>query len=320
MAPPATMILAPSPPALGLAAGTGRGPALAALVLGAVAMGLSPIFVRVANAEVGPFASAFWRVALALPVLYAWMRVEGRTGATPAPALSSPVLLLAGCLFAGDLFFWHLAVLATTVANATLLATMAPVFVVLATWLVLRRRVERATLAGLALCLLGGGALVGQSLVVDPGRIGGDLCGLATALFFGLYFLAVERARAEGHGPARVTFAASCVTAAVLLVVVLALESRPILPSSLGGATALVAMAWVSHAGGQGLLSVALGRLPATYSSLVVFLEALAAAGFAWALLGEALSPIQGLGGAAILAGIGIARPREPGRPREARP
>ncbi|MDX7953779.1 EamA/RhaT family transporter, partial [Lichenihabitans sp. Uapishka_5] len=45
----------------------GSAPAVAALVVGAVAMGLSPIAVRLA--DVGPFASAFWRVALALPVL-----------------------------------------------------------------------------------------------------------------------------------------------------------------------------------------------------------------------------------------------------------
>jgi drug/metabolite transporter (DMT)-like permease len=68
-------------------------------------------------------------------------------------------------------------------------------------------------------------------------------------------------------------------------------------------------MSWVSHAGGQGLLSVALGRLPATFSSLVIFLEAFAAAGFAYLILGEPVSAVQALGGAAILAGIYIARP-----------
>src|SRR5579875_3426125 len=49
-------------------------PAMAALVFGAAAMGVSPIFVRLA--DVGPFASAFWRVMLALPVLWVWMRVS----------------------------------------------------------------------------------------------------------------------------------------------------------------------------------------------------------------------------------------------------
>ena len=45
---------------------------LAALVLGAIAMGASPIFVRLA--DVGPFASAFWRMALAIPFLWGWLK------------------------------------------------------------------------------------------------------------------------------------------------------------------------------------------------------------------------------------------------------
>jgi drug/metabolite transporter (DMT)-like permease len=287
----------------------GHGLALAALGLGALAMGISPIFVRVANAEVGPFASAFWRVGLALPLLWAWTRVEARESRAGQRGID-PVLVLAGLAFAGDLFFWHLAILATTVANATFFATTAPVFVVLIAWAALGRRPERRMLGGLALCLGGGAALVGQSLRVAPEHLTGDLYGIGTAVFFGLYFLVIERARARGIGAARATLQASAVTAAVLLAVALALEERPILPRTLSGATALLALAWVSHAGGQGLLSVALGRLPAAFSALVIFLEALFAAALGWALLGEAVSPLQAAGGALILVGIAVARPR----------
>lgn len=287
--------------------------ALAALCAGAVAMGISPIFVRFASADAGPFASAFWRVALALPVLYAWMRWE--EGGARAPARPFPrATWLAGLAFAGDLFFWHLAILNTSVANATFFATTAPLFVVLVAWLVLRQRIAPGTVLGLSLCLAGGLALIGQSLEVAPSRVRGDLFGIATAVFFGLYFLAVGRAR-EGSGAARVTFELSLVTAAVLLAVALVLDDR-LVPHTAGGLAALIAMAWISHAGGQGLLSVALGRLPAVFSSLVIFLEAVAAAAFGWAVLGEPLSLIQALGGALILVGIWTARPRSNGRAR----
>ena len=53
--------------------------AFVALVLGAIAMGASVLFVR--WADVGPYASAFWRVFLALPFLYLWMRLENRAAA-----------------------------------------------------------------------------------------------------------------------------------------------------------------------------------------------------------------------------------------------
>jgi drug/metabolite transporter (DMT)-like permease len=290
----------------------GQAAAFAALCAGAVAMGISPVFVRFAAADVGPFASAFWRVALALPVLYAWMRIEE---ARPGRATRSftPATVFAGLAFAGDLFFWHLSILNTTVANATFFATTAPIFVVLVSWLVMGRRASRETLVGLSLCVAGGVALIGQSFRVEPERVVGDLYGVATAVFFALYFLGVERARREGGNAARVTFELTLVTAAVLLAVSLlaALTAgHGFLPHSPKAIAALVAMALISHAGGQGLLAVALGRLPATFSSLVIFLEAIAGAAFGWIILAEALTPVQMLGGALILVGIWWARPR----------
>src|SRR4051794_31479 len=235
---------------------TGFASAFAALCAGAVAMGISPLFVRVANAAgVGPFASAFWRVSLALPVLYVWMRIEEARAPAGAPRRSfPPATMLAGLAFTGDLLVWHLAIINTTVANATFFATTAPFFVVIVTWLVLRQRVSGGTLVGLALCLLGGGALIGQSLQVDPARIRGDLFGVATAFFFGLYFIVVSRAR-ESSGAARVTFEAALIAAVLLLAVALWRDSRLLPPSYDGAVTALqlaaalIAMGVVSHAG-----------------------------------------------------------------------
>ena len=276
----------------------------AALVAGAFAMGVSPIFVRLA--DVGPFTSAFWRVALALPLLYAWTRLAD--GPEPSGARFSKPAILAGLAFAGDLFFWHLAIVHTSIANATFFATCAPIWVVLFGWLLFRERVKLNVLAGLGLCLAGGAALLAQSFHLKPAGAVGDLFGVATGVFFGLYFLAVQAARKKVSA-ARLTFEATVVTAAILFVVALVAE-RSMLPHTFRGLAALLAMAWISHSGGQGLLSIALGRLPAAFSSLVIFLEAIAAAGFGWLILGEPVSAVQALGGLAILAGIVVARPR----------
>lgn len=287
----------------------GQAGAFVALCAGAIAMGVSPVFVRFAAADIGPFASAFWRVALALPVLYAWMRIdEARAPGRPKRSFTKATVF-AGLAFVGDLFFWHLAILNTTVANATFFATTAPIFVILITWLVLREHVARAIFAGLGLCLLGGFALIGQSMQVAPERVVGDLYGVATAFFFALYFLGVEKARRQGGSAARVTFELSLVTAAGLFLIAMALEPK-VIPTTREGVLALVALGLISHAGGQGLLAVALGRLPAMFSSLVIFLEAVAAALFGWLILSEALTLVQAAGGAMILMGIWIARPR----------
>ncbi len=285
----------------------------AALVVGAVAMGLSPIFVRLA--DVGPFTSAFWRVFLALPVLYAWMRISERGRGLAAKI--APATIWAGLAFTGDLFFWHLSIVTTNIANATFFATTAPIWVVVFGWLIFRRRASRAVLAGIGLCVVGGAGLVVQSIEARGGSALGDLYGLVTGVFFGLYFLAVQAAR-QGNSAARVTFQATIITAALLFVTAVSLE-HSFLPHTLHGIAALLALAWVSHAGGQGLLAVALGRLPAAFSSLVIFLEAIAAACFAWIILNEPVSPIQAAGGLTILGGIYIARPRDTAGPADSR-
>jgi drug/metabolite transporter (DMT)-like permease len=283
------------------------GASVAALVVGAVAMGISPIFVRLA--DVGPFTSAFWRVALALPVLFAWMRLSERGQARPSGSFSRATLL-AGIIFTADLLFWHLAIFATSIANATFFATTAPIWVVLFGWLLLRERTSTAVLRGLALCAVGGAALVIQSLRLRGGSVLGDVFGLMSGMFFGLYFLAIQAAR-QTNSAARVAFETSVTTALLLMPVALGVEHQA-LPHSLRGIGALVALAWISHAGGQGLLTIVLGRLPAVFSSLVIFLEAIAAACFAWAILGEPVTLVQFAGGVAILAGIWVARPSSP--------
>jgi drug/metabolite transporter (DMT)-like permease len=143
---------------------------------------------------------------------------------------------------------------------------------------------------------------------LKPADALGDVFGIATGVFFGLYFLAVQAAR-KTTSAARLTFEATLITAAILFVVAFAAE-RSMLPHTIRGVAALVAMAWISHCGGQGLLSIALGRLPAAFSSLVIFLEAIAAAGFGYLILGEPVTWVQALGGLAILSGIFVARPR----------
>jgi drug/metabolite transporter (DMT)-like permease len=221
-------------------------------------------------------------------------------------------MLWAGVLFAGDLFFWHLSILKTSVANATFLSTTAPVWVMLVSAVFLKEKISRAALIGLVLCLIGGSTLIGDTLSFNPQHWLGDVFGLITAFFFGLYFFGIKGARALA-GAVRTTFAASAISAACLLLVTV-ITGDQLIPTTLNGALALIAMAAISQAMGQGLLSVALGQLPTVFSALVIFLEAVAAAALAWLVLDEALSVLQILGGGLILIGIFIARPKiEPG-------
>lgn len=281
--------------------------ALPALALGAAFIGCSPIFVRLS--ELGPTATAFWRLALALPLYYAWMKIADRRRGAPLPPLapgSRRRLILAGLLFTGDLFSWHWSIHMTSVANSTLLANFAPVFVVFGAWLLFGDRPRPVFLAGLALTVAGAVCLIGDSFSIGTQHVAGDGLALVTAFFFGTYLLTVKDLRERIDAP-RLMLWSSAVTAASLLPLAL-LSGESVLPTSYEGFFVLLGLAWISQGLGQGLIAEAFGHMPAGFSSLVILIEPLSAAILGWALLGEALGPWQALGGALILFGILVAR------------
>jgi len=282
-------------------------PALAALLVGGFAMGLSPVFVR--EAEVGAFSSAFWRVLFALPILFLWAVIEiHRRNTTLLPAVSAPSIL-AGLFFAGDLAFWHLAILNTTMANATFMVCLAPVWVAVFSPMLIGEKVTGRSMAGIAVCLSGMALLISASFALDPSRLIGDIYGAITSIFFGFYILAMRAGR-KTAGSGALFFVSTCVTALVLLIAAI-LSGDQFLPETAKGYASLVTLGVVTHAGGQGLLTVALGTLTAVFSSLVIFIEAIVAAFFGWLIYDEALGPLELVGGALILAGVWFARPRD---------
>ncbi len=282
-------------------------PALAALLLGAVLVGASPIFVRLS--ELGPMATAFYRPFLAIPVLMLWMVADRqRNPETRRPAGRGDYLrlLLAGAFFAGDLAFWHLSIMNTSVANATLFANFAPIFVTLGAWLLFSHRVTRQYLVGMTLALAGAATLAGESFAMAPANLLGDFFGLVTAMFLASYILAVSRLRA-GFSAATTMAWSSVGTAAVLLPVAL-LAGEAMIAVTFYGWVLLVGLALLSHAAGQGAIAYALAHLPPGFSSVGLLLEPVAAALLAWIILSEAITPWQAAGGAVILWGILLAR------------
>jgi len=278
-------------------------PALVALLAGATCIALSPIFVRVS--EAGPTATAFWRVALAVPVLWILYFRSGKT--TRRYAGKWPLLLAAGFAFAGDLGFWHTSIQLTSVANSTLLANLASIFVTLAAWIFLRQRPSGVFLAGLAAALAGVALLVHTSLEFSATGLAGDALGVVTAMFYAGYILAVKGLRDRGETTLHLMAVTSTITALLLFPVALA-SGEQMLPASAFGWWMLIGLALVSHAAGQGLIAYALAHLPAAFSSVSLLFQPVMAALFAWVLLSEALVPLQVLGGLIVLVGIYLAR------------
>jgi drug/metabolite transporter (DMT)-like permease len=277
--------------------------ALAALFAGACAVASSGIFVRLS--QTGPIATGFWRGALALPFLAAWAWVQERhRGPRWYGWIGDVRIFWAGVFFTGDLAFWHWSLLLTSVTAATLEANLAPLFVALVTWIVWRERPKPRFLAALAIAFLGVLLIVSPKLGQGRGALLGDLLGLGTAAFYGAYMIVVARLKTTyGTG-------ALMLRTTLIFTVLLAplMTGEKFLPDNLHGWLLLLGLAVIAQVVGQGLIAYALSRLPASFSSLVLLVQPLAAAIYAGALLGERLTPVQFVGGAIVLAAIVLAQ------------
>ena len=284
--------------------------ALVALIVGALALAFSPIFVRLS--ETGPTATAFWRLGLALPALWLWMGVRqygpGRIMRPARPTSRRDYVALAGAglFFAGDLAIWHQSILLTSVANATLFSNFTPIFVTLAARILFGERFRPAFVGALALAIGGSVLIVGNSFSLGPGHVLGDALALITAVFYGGYILAVSRLRARFSTTTIMSWSGA-VTAATLLPLTL-IAGENLLAPTLHGWLVLAGLALISQIGGQGLVAYALAHLPVAFSSVGLLLQPVAAAVLAWILFAETLGPLQAAGGAAVLAGIVLAR------------
>jgi drug/metabolite transporter (DMT)-like permease len=260
-------------------------------------------------------ASAFWRCALATPLLWLWLLVvpvkAGTHASTPGRAAwipsSAGMTVLAGLFFAADLGVWHFSIVWTSVANSTLLANLAPIFVTLAGWLLWKQRFTRTFLVGMVVAIAGMFVLVGPNFALGGTRLLGDALGALTAVFYAGYMLAIKHARDAQASTARLMAWSTTISAAALLPVAL-LAPQPFLPSAASGWLVLVALALVSQILGQGLIAYAFAHLPASLSSVSLLIQPVVAALAAWIIFAEPVGPSQFVGGAIVLAGIWLAK------------
>jgi drug/metabolite transporter (DMT)-like permease len=276
--------------------------AFIALLVGAAAIAFAPIFVRLS--DTAPTASAFWRVALAIAPLWIWVRMSPR--ADRARSLPWKPLIIAGLCFAGDLGAWHVSIAYTSVANSTLEANFAPIFVTLGAWLLFRQRVSRLFLIALGVTLGGAMLLIGPNFALGGRALQGDALGVLTAVFYAGYMLAIKSA--STRTTTAVIMAVSTTVAAIALFPYGLATADVFMPQSATGWLVLVGLALIPHIAGQSLIAYGFAHLPAAFSSVSLLLQPVLAAIYAWALLGETVGPTQMLGGLVVLAGIYLAR------------
>ncbi len=278
-------------------AAAGRSPALLAS-LGAACISASAVLVTLAHS--GTATTAFYRCALAVPLLVVLARAEQRRRGSRRvrPRLGA---LLAGMFLAVDLVLWNHAIAAVGAGIATVLGNLQVLFVALAAWVLFRERPGRAFLLALPV-VMAGVALV-SGLADGPGSgshpVAGIAYGFGTSVAYAVFLLVLRQTAAGTPHVAGPLAEATIGAAAGSLLLGAAFGGLQLhIPWQSFGWLLLLAM--TSQTAGWLLITSSLPRLPAAVSSLLLLLQPAAAIVLAAIVLGQRPSPLQ-LGGAVLV-------------------
>lgn len=281
------------------------------LLLGAVLISFSPVFVKLAAPYgVGGDVAAFLRVLIGGAALYLATLTsrEPRSRVSAMPRAGYFWSAACALFFTADLICWHLAIVSIGPGLATLFGNF-QVFV-LALWglIFLREKPNPRFFAGLALAMTGLFAIVAPAWAgaAHDYRLGVTL-GLATGLFYAGFILCLGRSMllcGEGSQLAVMTVN-SLMTAAVLLPILLLRGESPLLRG---------AMPWLLMAGygivaqcvGWALISRGLRETRVSLAGLILLLQPALAYVWDLAFFAKPAGVAELCGVAATLAGIAL--------------
>jgi drug/metabolite transporter (DMT)-like permease len=297
----------PPPPAPGVAReerpGTAaRPPTVDLVLLGVAVMAVSTSAPLIRGADAPSLAVAFWRTALALPVVGALALLGGRDGLR---ALGRPDVrrqaMAAGALLAAHFAVWVPSVSFTSVASSTALVATQPVWAAL----IARRRgeeVPRRTWTGIAVAMAGAVALTGVDLSISPRALFGDLLALVGGMLAAAYVtVGADARRALSTG----AYTLVCYAVASVALLGVCLVGGQAL-AGYDGHTWLVLLALTlgPQLLGHTLINRVLGTISPTLVSVAILFAIVGAALLAWVFFDE-VPPLSALpAGVLIAAGV----------------
>jgi drug/metabolite transporter (DMT)-like permease len=272
-----------------------------ALGLGVMALTVSPLFVRWADAP--GIITSFYRYTLATlflaPFFIHHLRNHGKL--TPAQ-IRFPIV--AGVFTALDHGFWSTAIDRTTVANATLLNYISPLWVALFAWIVWREHLGFRFWISLVAILAGASAVLGSTILIRPHFVQGDFLAIISSFFYAGFFLATQKGR-NHLGTVPFLWITMLVGSLCLLSGARTL-GMPILGYSRATYVTFLLAALISQLCGYFLITYALGTLPASVVMPTMVAQPVLTAIIAIPIVGEPLLTGQILGGLVALLGIYI--------------
>jgi drug/metabolite transporter (DMT)-like permease len=268
---------------------------VAAAATSATLWGLGPIALR--NVELGGLITAFHRLWLGAVVALVLLKL--RRGRLTAVALRRSVP--GGLAFGLDVVLFFEAIKHTTVANATVIAALQPVLVLLVAGRLFGEHVSRRDIV-LTVTAIAGVALVVQGAAGAGGGLKGDALATASVFAWAWYFVASKQAR-ETLGTLEYQAGLSVIASFVVLPVAVIAERG--LPAGRPVDWAWLAVMVLGPGGGHLLMNWAHNHTTITMTSLLTLAVPVVSAVAAAIWLDEPVAAVQVAGIVVVLASLG---------------
>jgi drug/metabolite transporter (DMT)-like permease len=281
------------------------------LACGVVIVSTASILIRIAQGEGMPsLPIAALRLALAALVLtpLAWVRSSDEMLRIGRRELG--LSLLSGALLAVHFWSWIASLAYTSVASSTALVTTNPLWVGLASVLILGERLARSTAAGIVMTLAGSAMIFASdrawpTAAVHADSTLGNLLALLGAVAASGYLLVGRALRGRVSLLTYIWLAYA--SAAMLLLIATAASRQALTGYSSIAYAAVLALALGPQLLGHTAFNWALRHLSATFVAVSILGEPVGSALLALFLFGERFAPLQLVGFALLLGGIFVA-------------
>jgi drug/metabolite transporter (DMT)-like permease len=276
-------------------------------ILVAVIWASSFVFVKMGLIYMGPLTLAGLRYLLAASVLLPWLLRQRVEVARLPRSMWLRLALMGLCAYtiANGAFYWGLRYLPAT--TVSFLMSFNPLLILIASLLWLKEFPSRRQLIGLGITLAGGVVFFASSLDTD-GKLGLAIVLLGLVAFSAFGVLGRDVARHGQVSTLVLTALPLAIGGASLLLVGLPLEGLPHMTATAWGLVLWLAV--LNTAVAYVLYNHALKMLTALEMNVLLNLTPLVTALWAWFLLAERLTWVEGAGMLVALIGIGLVQQR----------
>lgn len=250
--------------------------------------------------ELGALSVVFWRMWIYAVIILAFLHLRG----TPLRWSSVKVSLRGGLALGADIMLFFVSIRLTTVANATVIGSCQPIFMLLIAGRLFGERPRRLDWALAALALSGVAIVMFGSSGLPEWSIGGDLLAVATLVAWTLYFVFSKLTRQE--------IDSSQYTGATALVAALLSTPFAVFSGQVFDMPSPSAWLWlVILSIGPGfsshmLMNWALGLIPAWFASTLTLAIPVTATLLAWIFLDENVVALQFVGMGVVILTLAV--------------